>query len=61
MTAIDSKYDSWDDFDLVDELSSLGNVEIPNAIKEIRDANILHNNKCKVNEMEDAVVSFLCL
>lgn len=59
MTAIDSKYDSWDDFDLVDELSKLGNVEIPNAIKEIRDANILHDNKCKVDEMEEAVVSFL--
>lgn len=59
MTAIDPKYDSWDDFDLVDELSKLGNVPIPNAIKEIRDANILHNNKCSVSGMEEAVTSFL--
>ena len=59
MSAIDSKYDSWDDFDLVDELSKLGNVEVPNAIKEIRDANILHDNKCSVSNMEDAVTSFL--
>ncbi len=59
MSAIDAKYDSWDDFDLVDELSKLGNVEIPNAIKEIREANILHDNKCAVSEMEEAVTSFL--
>lgn len=59
MTAIDSKYESWDDFDLVDELSKIGNVEIPNAIKEIRDANILHDNKCSVDGMEEAVTSFL--
>ena len=59
MSAIDSKYDSWDDFELVDELSKLGNVEIPNAIKEIRDANILHDNKCSVDGMEEAVTSFL--
>ena len=59
MTAIDPKYDSWDDFDLVDELSKLGNVAIPNAIKEIRDANILHDNKCSVSGMEEAVTSFL--
>ncbi len=59
MSAIDSKYDSWDDFDLVDELSSLGKVPVPGAIEEIREANILHDTKCKVNEMEEAVVEFL--
>ena len=41
MDAIDPKYDSMTDFELVDELSKLGNVKVPNAIEEIRDAKIL--------------------
>lgn len=36
MDAIDPKYDSMTDFELVDELSKLGNVKVPNAIEEIR-------------------------
>ena len=59
MTAIDSKYDTWEDFDLVDELSKLGNVAVPNAIEEIRNAEILHNTVCEVNEMKDVVKAFL--
>ena len=43
MTAIDAKYDSWEDFELVDELSRLGNVAVPNAIEEIRTAPVVHN------------------
>ena len=59
MSAIDSKYDSMDDFTLVDELSSIGGLKIPQAIEDIRNADIRHNNKCKIEEMEEAVVSFL--
>ena len=59
MNAIDSKYDTWEDFELVDELSKLGNVEVPNAIEEIREAEILHNTVCEVNEMEAVVKTFL--
>ena len=36
MNAIDSKYDSMGDFELVDELSKISNVKVPNAIEEIR-------------------------
>ena len=59
MNAIDSKYDTWEDFELVDELSKLGNIEVPNAIEEIRNAEILHNTVCEVNEMESVVKAFL--
>ena len=59
MNAIDSKYDAWEDFELVDELSKLGNVEVPNAIEEIRNAEILHNTVCEVNEMQAVVKAFL--
>ena len=59
MNAIDSKYDAWEDFELVDELSKIGNVAVPNAIEEIRSAEVLHNTVCEVNEMETVVKTFL--
>ncbi|MGN0383799.1 MAG: threonine synthase [Eubacterium sp.] len=59
MTSIDSKYDAMGDFELVDELSRIGNLAIPKAIDEIRNANIIHNNLCEVNQMETVVKRFL--
>lgn len=59
MNAIDDKYASMGDFELVDELSRIGNVNVPNAIQEIRNANVLHNTVCEVNEMPKVVKDFL--
>ena len=59
MNAIDSKYEAMEDFELVDELSRIGNIEIPNAIEEIRNADIRHNTKCETEEMENIVKDFL--
>ena len=59
MNAIDAEYDSKTDFELVDELSKLGNVKVPNAIEEIRDAKILHNTVCDVDQMENTVKKML--
>lgn len=61
MNAIDSKYDSWEDFELVDELSKIGNVAVPNAIDEIRNAPVLHNTVCEVADMENVVKAFLSI
>ena len=59
MDAIDHKYDSMTDFELVDELSKLGNVKVPQAIEEIRSAEVLHDTVCDVDEMPDIVRRFL--
>lgn len=59
MNAIDGKYDSMGDFELVDELSRIGNVKVPNAIEEIRNADIRHKTVCEVKEMENTVKTFL--
>ena len=59
MDAIDHKYDSMTDFELVDELSKLGNVKVPQAIEEIRSAEVLHDTVCDVDEMPDVVRRFL--
>lgn len=61
MDAIDGKYDKLTDLELIKELSKLGNIEIPNAIKEIIDAKVLHDTVCEVNQMEDQVKKFLKL
>ena len=59
MDAIDPKYDSMTDFELVDELSRIGNVAVPNAIEEIRTAPIRHNTVCEVDQMPAVVKGFL--
>ncbi len=59
MNSIDEKYDSMEDFELVDELSKIANVKVPNAIEEIRTAKVLHDTVCEVAEMEAAVKKFL--
>ncbi|MGN0483304.1 MAG: threonine synthase [Lachnospiraceae bacterium] len=60
MDAIDKeKYDAMGDFELVDELSRIGNVKVPNAIEEIRNADIRHKTVCEVEEMPEVVKKFL--
>lgn len=61
MNAIDAKYDAMSDFELVDELSGIGKVAVPNAIEEIRMAPIVHDNVCDKTEMKAAVKRFLGL
>lgn len=55
MTAIDARYEGLDEFDLVDALEVISNVEIPNAVEEIRDAKILHTLECDADKMEETV------
>ena len=59
MDAIDKKYDSMSDFELVDELSRIGNVAVPQAIEDIRSAAVLHDTVCEVEEMPAVVKKFL--
>lgn len=59
MTSIDKKYEDMEDFALVDELSRIGNVKVPAAIEEIRNAEVRHNTVCDVDEMEEVIKRFL--
>ncbi len=61
MNAIDSKYDAMSDFELVDELSRLANVDVPRAIEEIRTAPVVHEKQCDVDQMKETVREFLGL
>ena len=59
MTAIDDKYDALEEFDLIDSLEVISNVDIPNAVEEIRNAEILHTRECDADKMEETVKDIL--
>ena len=59
MNAIDPKYDSMGDFELVDELNKVSKTAIPKAIEEIRTAPVLHDTVCETAAMEDEVKKIL--
>ena len=61
MNAIDHKYDSMGDFELVDELCKLSGVKVPNAIEEIRTAPVLHDLVCDSDKMQETVEKILGL
>lgn len=63
MQAVDPKYGDavWGDFELVDELSKLANVEVPEAVEEIRSASVRHTAICEKDGMKDVVRDFLKL
>lgn len=59
MSAIDPKYKGQDDFKLIEELQKVSGTELPNAIKEIMNAEICHNTECDVDQMEQTVKNIL--
>lgn len=61
MNAIDKKYDAMGDFELVDELSKIANVKVPQAIEDIRTAPVVHDYQCDADKMKDTVKKFLKL
>lgn len=61
MTAIDGKYSSKDEFELLEELKRLSGTELPDAVKEILDADILHTLECDAGQMEQTVKALLNL
>ena len=59
MTSIDNKYEALEEFDLIDSLEVISNVDIPNAVEEIRNAEILHTRECDADKMEETVKAIL--
>ncbi len=59
MTAIDERYNEMDDFELIDSLEVVSNMVIPNAIEEIRNAEIIHTRECDADNMEETVKAIL--
>lgn len=61
MSAINAKYDSMGDFELVDELAKLSGTKVPQAIEDIRSAEVLHKTVCDKDKMQETVEKLLGL
>lgn len=59
LSAIDEKYDSRTDFELIDILKELSMTEIPQAIEDIRTAPVLHDIVCPTEDMQKQVEKYL--
>lgn len=55
MKAVAPSYEEADDFKLADELSRLAGVNVPAAVQEIRQAEILHEQVCDAVDMQRVV------
>ena len=61
MTAIDESNDKLDDFTLIDKLSEIAKVKVPQAIEDIRTAPVLHDRVCDKTQMKEVVCDILSL
>ena len=61
LSAINPSLEDRDELDLLEEMPSVSGVEAPKAIREIREADILHTTECDPENMKDTVKTFLGL
>ena len=59
MSAIDPENEKADEFDLLPKLQEVSGVPMPQAIKDILDAKILHNLECDADKMKETVKGIL--
>lgn len=59
MDSLNPEYDKMSDFELVDEMKKVSEVEIPDAIESIRTAKVLHNTICDKKDMMKVVKEIL--
>ncbi|GKX31062.1 threonine synthase [Vallitalea longa] len=59
MKAIDKSYEKYDDFELIEKMNELTGVEVPNAIKDIINAEVRHKRLCGKDKMKETVRDIL--
>ena len=59
LSAIEGEAPDTDDFAIIDELSSLSQVPVPEAVKHLRSEKIIHTMECEKDEMKEKVEAFL--
>ena len=61
MTAIDVENANEDEFTLLPKLQEVSGVDMPQAIKDILEANVLHTIECDIDKMQKTVEGILGL
>lgn len=59
MTAIDGSYADKDEFALLETLRDVSKTEMPQAIKDILEAEVIHRTECGAEEMKETVKNIL--
>ena len=59
MKSIDEDFYKYNDFDLIKEMSKLADLSIPGGIKGLENKEILHNRRCKKDEIKTAISNIL--
>ncbi len=59
MDAIKKGNEFMTDLELVEEMNKVSGVSIPNAIKELKDAKVLHTRVCNMDKMQETVENIL--
>ena len=59
LSAINKTAPDRDEMELFDELSRISGVEIPEAVRELKNAPVIHKSVCETDGMEEAVLGFL--
>lgn len=59
MSALNEKYSSYDDLELIDVMSKVADLKIPKAIENLGNNEILHKDTCKKQEMKYQIMKFI--
>jgi len=59
MTSLDSSYEKYDDFDLLEKMAEVTKGHVPPQFADLRTREVIHKQAIGVNEMEDAVLKVL--
>jgi threonine synthase len=59
LEAMEGDQDTEDEFQIIDHLSNVSGVSVPQAVEEIRTAVVRHTTVCDADQMKEAVLNFL--
>ncbi|MCL2456391.1 MAG: threonine synthase [Defluviitaleaceae bacterium] len=59
MTSIDSKYEKYDDFELLEKMAELTKTKVPAQFEGLKNREVIHKNVAEIFEMKKSVMDFL--
>ncbi|WP_446898671.1 threonine synthase [Clostridium sp. LBM24168] len=59
MTALNEKYGSYNDMELIDIMSKVSGLKVPDALQALKKDSIIHRSVCKKQEMKNEIIKFL--
>lgn len=57
--ALELDFGNIDDFDIIDKLYEYTKVSVPDNLKGLKNKNVIHKNKCEINELKKSLLDFI--